>query len=135
MSFAELMKHVQSLSFDVTVFDTAPTGHTLRLLSLPGTMETLISKVMGLRERFGPMLSTFQAMMGGGGLAGLPSESTIFGKLDEIKGGLEGLRGYLPRFVLHLRCIAGVGRHCGCRASSNPQPQGNDVCLCLYSRG
>ena len=86
MSFAELMKHVQSLSYDVTVFDTAPTGHTLRLLSLPGTMEGLISKVMGLRDRFGPMLSTVQAMMGGGSGSGLPSEATIFGKLDEIKG-------------------------------------------------
>ena len=85
MSFAELMKHVQSLSYDVTVFDTAPTGHTLRLLSLPGTMEGLISKVMGLRERFGPMMSTVQAMMGGG-MSGMPSEATIFGKLDEIKG-------------------------------------------------
>jgi hypothetical protein len=40
---------------------------------------------MGLRERFGPMFGTVQAMMGGGG-AGMPSEAAIFGKLDEIKG-------------------------------------------------
>ena len=31
------------------------------------------------------MFSTVQAMMGGGA-GGMPSEATIFGKLDEIKG-------------------------------------------------
>jgi arsenite-transporting ATPase len=84
MSFAELMRHVQRLEFDVTVFDTAPTGHTLRLLSLPGMMEKALNSVLALRDRFGPLLGTMRGMMGGEG-SGLPSEEMIVGKLDETK--------------------------------------------------
>ena len=84
MSFAELMRHVQRLEFDVTVFDTAPTGHTLRLLSLPGMMEKGLNSVLALRDRFGPLLGSMRGMMGGDG-SGLPSEEMIVGKLDETK--------------------------------------------------
>lgn len=85
MSFAELMRHVQRMEFDVTVFDTAPTGHTLRLLSMPAMIEKALNSVMALRDKFGPTLNAMRGMMGGDG-SGLPSEELILGKLDEFKG-------------------------------------------------
>ena len=63
MSFAELMKQVTHMDFSVIVFDTAPTGHTLRLLSFPTTLERAFSKLMGLKSRFGGLFSQFGAMM------------------------------------------------------------------------
>merc|ERR1719510_2908587 len=59
MSFAELMKRVSNKKHDVIVFDTAPTGHTLRLLSFPSVLEKAFEKIDALRNRFGPMMSQF----------------------------------------------------------------------------
>lgn len=63
--FMEVLKHIRqddgAVHYRTIVFDTAPTGHTLRFLQLPSTLDKLLGKLQLLSGRFAPMLS----MMGG----------------------------------------------------------------------
>lgn len=55
-SFSQMIKLVQNLDFDVVVFDTAPTGHTLRLLQFPTLIEKSLGKFMGMTSQILPMI-------------------------------------------------------------------------------
>merc|ERR1719161_2309478 len=52
MGFAELMQNVQSMPYSVIVFDTAPTGHTLRLLGFPDLLDRGLSKMGSMQSKF-----------------------------------------------------------------------------------
>lgn len=73
---------VQSLNFSVVIFDTAPTGHTLRLLAFPEVFEQGLSKMVKLKNKIGPIFSQMSSMMGLG--QGPSDYDHISHKLDEL---------------------------------------------------
>uniref|UniRef100_A0AAV1TNM4 ATPase ASNA1 homolog n=1 Tax=Peronospora matthiolae TaxID=2874970 RepID=A0AAV1TNM4_9STRA len=81
MSFAELMKQVQNMDYSVIVFDTAPTGHTLRLLSFPRALDKAFDKILSLKNQFSGMFSQVSALLGGA----LPSQEMLLGKLEQTR--------------------------------------------------
>lgn len=50
--------------YDVVIVDTAPTGHTLRLLALPQFLDGLLGKLIQLRFKLTQLTSTLQAFLG-----------------------------------------------------------------------
>lgn len=56
MSLSYIVKIIKTFNFDKVVFDTAPTGHTLRLLSLPKTINDFLSKIVKFKEKMGGMV-------------------------------------------------------------------------------
>ena len=49
---------VKELHFSVVVFDTAPTGHTLRFLAMPTLFQKGLGKMSQLKSQFGPLFSS-----------------------------------------------------------------------------
>lgn len=86
MSFAEMLKLVQTMDYSVIVFDTAPTGHTLRLLQFPSTLEKGLAKMMTLKSKFGGLLGQMTRMFGVGEEFG---EDAILGRLEGMKEVIE----------------------------------------------
>lgn len=63
-SFGEILKSLDEYKFDLIIFDTAPTGHTLRLLNFPTILEKGLHKLLELNDKFGGMLNQVGGMMG-----------------------------------------------------------------------
>lgn len=81
MSFAEVLKQVKSMSYDTIVFDTAPTGHTLRFLQFPTVLEKALGKLSQLSGRFGPMLNGIM----GQGLGGPSNVDEMLQKMESMR--------------------------------------------------
>ena len=67
--FAEIMREIKAMSFDTVVFDTAPTGHTLRLLALPQTLNESIDRIMEVQGLSNLVASAGQLMTNSTGLS------------------------------------------------------------------
>ena len=92
-SFGQILKSLDSYNFDLIIFDTAPTGHALRLLNFPKILEKGILKLIELKEKFGGMLSSMGGMMGQGGQQVDPEvmHKKIFEAMDGMKKKIEDI--------------------------------------------
>ena len=61
-----LLQVIDKMDFNTIVFDTAPTGHTLRMLSLPKLLEDTLTKVQSMKNNFGMINNVLQGTMGNG---------------------------------------------------------------------
>jgi arsenite-transporting ATPase len=57
-----LLEYMDDPRFERVVVDTAPTGHTLRLLELPEMLDSMVGKILAMREKMGGML---EGLLGG----------------------------------------------------------------------
>jgi len=79
-----LMDYLDDPRFDRVVVDTAPTGHTLRLLELPEMLDSMVGRLVTLREQMGGLFD-------------------VFGE-DDDEEGIDGLRDFSAR-IERLRAV------------------------------
>ncbi|KAE9451363.1 hypothetical protein C3L33_16775, partial [Rhododendron williamsianum] len=63
-SVIQFLEQEQYNAFTRIVFDTAPTGHTLRLLSLPDFLDASIGKILKLKEKIASATSAIKSVFG-----------------------------------------------------------------------
>lgn len=61
LAFAKILEYIETENnYDLIIFDTAPTGHTLRFLSLPETLSSWIGKLIKMRLKMGNMFGSLK---------------------------------------------------------------------------
>mmetsp|Transcript_65239 Transcript_65239/g.75872 ORF Transcript_65239/g.75872 Transcript_65239/m.75872 type:complete len:333 (+) Transcript_65239:31-1029(+) len=85
MGFSQLIQSIEGdKKFDLVIFDTAPTGHTLRLLNFPTLLEKGLQKLMDIKTKLTSVFSSFASMFGS------PQEfqetfDKAFGNIEKMK--------------------------------------------------
>ncbi len=83
--------------YDVVIVDTAPTGHTLRLLALPKFLDGLLGKLIQIRMKLSGLVSTLQSLFGSSQEAAQRRDTidTALQRLEEFQTKMNGLRARL----------------------------------------
>jgi len=92
-AFDKFLSYMNSREYDVIIFDTAPTGHALRFLSLPEVIDSWLGKMIKLRLKFSGFVNVFKKMMPFGSDKEEPSIGTDF--LEEMKQRIKSAREIL----------------------------------------
>ncbi|RLJ06334.1 MAG: arsenic-transporting ATPase [Candidatus Aenigmatarchaeota archaeon] len=87
-AFDKFLQYLNSKDYDVIVFDTAPTGHALRFLSLPDVLDSWIGRVIKIRMKLSGVINIFKKLLP------FTEESPSIGTehLEEIKKRIEEAR-------------------------------------------
>ncbi|WP_306052273.1 ArsA family ATPase [Natronococcus wangiae] len=87
-----LLEYMDDDRFERVVVDTAPTGHTLRLLQLPEIMDTMMGRIVQFRQRIGGMIDGIKGMFGD---QEVPDQEADLQDLEVLRERIERLRAAL----------------------------------------
>ncbi len=89
LAFSKVLEFIHKCEYDLVVFDTAPTGHTLRLLGLPEMLDSFFGKLIKFRMRFSSMFSRLKSIFGRGDPKG---EDRSLENLENLKVAINEAR-------------------------------------------
>lgn len=92
-AFDKFLQYMNTSDYDVVIFDTAPTGHTLRFLSLPDVLDSWVGKLILIRMRFSGIINTFKRLLPFSGDEEEPKAGTE--QLEEMKRRIEDAKEIL----------------------------------------
>ena len=62
VAFAKVLEFIENPTHQLLIFDTAPTGHTLRLLSLPEVMDSWLYRIISLPSKINNLFGGFKSL-------------------------------------------------------------------------
>ena len=90
---ANNLKYIANLldnkDYDLVVFDTAPTGHTLKLLEMPLVIGKSMEKLLELKLQFSPIIDSMGGVLG----------SEFDQKLNKFFNNMNNLKDYMQKIA------------------------------------
>jgi arsenite-transporting ATPase len=83
---------LENTDFDLVIFDTAPTGHTLRLLEMPNIIGKSLKKLLEIKSQFGSIIDSV------GGILGNEFDQKLNKFFERMNGLKESLEKISDRF-------------------------------------
>ncbi len=65
LSFAKILEYAEDDSYDTIVLDTAPTGHTLRLLNIPEFLDSFLGRMLKMKTFLSNAMTMVKSLFGG----------------------------------------------------------------------
>lgn len=90
VAMQQLLTYLEDDRFDRVIVDTAPTGHTLRLLELPELLDSLLGRILEWQDRLGGMVEGMSDLFGSEGTAetGSPGIADIRDQIERLRAVL-----------------------------------------------
>jgi arsenite-transporting ATPase len=91
VALANVLDPKNAEEYDVIIVDTAPTGHTLRMLQLPQFLDGFLQTLLKLREKLKGLVQTMQMFLGAQQQSASPQEASQM-DVDKALAALESFQ-------------------------------------------
>ena len=88
-ALASAIEHIESDRYDLIVFDTAPTGHTLKLLGMPEVLQAGIEKLQGWQSTIWGYWDVLKGMGSAASMRRMKAKEEVAGMLENYRRGIQ----------------------------------------------